>query len=247
MRAQRSILERSPTVDGSESRAASDTGACDTPFQRRGGWADHSGLGVVVDLARLGAAESDRETGRRRRDRICRIGQDGRVVSQLLESEAGDLAAPAATRAEGGHQDHQIAEVNESVGAAGAGESVENVAGDSALALATAGTSGGADREPKGRAEGRGGEWALEPAPAVQGRPAREAPADGIARVRAFGSQQAVGAQGVADVGRHAIAVVGFALNRVPKVVRHEFARQRLGGRPGRGRSRSRDRPQPPR
>ena len=74
-------------------------------------------------------------------------------------------------------------------------------------------------------------------------RPAREATPDGVGRVRAFGSQQAVGAQGVVDVGRHAMAVVGLALRRIPEVVRDEFERQRLGGRPGQGHAGGGDRP----
>ena len=123
----------------------------------------------------LRAAEADREAGQGRRRRVGRVGQDGRVVAQLLEPEAGDLAAAAAARREGGHQDREIADVDEFVGAAGGGEPIENVACNGALTLPRAGTPGGAYGEPKSRAEGRGGEWALEPSPRCRS-PARQAP-----------------------------------------------------------------------
>ena len=77
----------------------------------------------------------------------------------------------------------------------------------------------------------------------MQGRPAGQAPAHGRGRVRAVRTQQSLGAQHRRDIVRHAVARIGVPAGRVPQMLRHEFQRQRFGGRPGQGAAGRRQRP----
>ena len=174
---------------------------------------------------------------------IAGVEGDRRLVAQLLDAQPGDFAAPAAARAEGDQQQRAVAAIGEPVGTAGGEQPVEDVAGDGALTLAPARPRAGAHGEPHRGAQRRGGERAVEPAPAMQRAPTGEPALDRRGRVRAVDAQGAGGGQRGGDLGRHAVGGVDLALGGIPQVMGDEFQRQALGRRPEEGRARRRLRP----
>ena len=91
---------------------------------------------------------------------------------------------------------------------------------------------GGANGETQRVANGRSAERPFEPAPAMQARPEREAPAHRRRRMRAGGFQTALGAQGLGHSLGHAVFGIFLALLLVPQMMGDEAQHGRFRRRP---------------
>ena len=163
------------------------------------------------------------------------VGPHRGFVDELLDPQPGGFTAPAPAGPECQQQQRAIAGVDEPIRAAGRQQFLKDRFGDGALALAGPGARGGANRETQRGAQRRGGERAVNTFPAVQGRPMGEPSLDGCGRVRLVDAQQASVLQRRRDFGWHAVGRIGLAFGRIPKMMRDELERQRLGRRPGQG------------
>ena len=72
------------------------SGALEPILQRFDGRADEIDLGVLVRLARLGAAKRDPHAGQGRRLGIARVACHMRFFAELIDAQAGDLTATTA-------------------------------------------------------------------------------------------------------------------------------------------------------
>ena len=173
--------------------------------------------------------------GRSGESSCFRVGPHGSFIDELFDPQSGGFAAPATARPECQQQQRAIAGVDEPVRAAGRQQFLKDGFCDCPFALAGPGSRGGANGKAQRGAQGRGGEWAVNSFPTVQGRPMREPSLDGCGRVRLVDPQQASGLQRRRDFGWHAVGWIGLAFGGVPEMMRDELERQRFGSRPGQG------------
>ena len=92
-----------------------------------------------------------------------------RLFAKLLDTQPRRLAAPPSARRKRDNQDRDVARGGQTGRRAGREQPVQHVARNPAPPLPMTGTNRRLNRQPQHRPQGRGGEWPLDPAPAVQG------------------------------------------------------------------------------
>lgn len=78
------------------------------------------------------------------------LDRDRRLDGQLLASQSGDLAAPAAAGGKGDHQDRPVTPIAQTVGGAGRQQFCQHISGDRPGALSTPRPGDGAHGEADG-------------------------------------------------------------------------------------------------
>jgi len=163
---------------------------------------------------------------------IARIVRRRRLICQPPNTHPTTSPRRRPPDANAQEEDREVASVAETIHRAGRDQLIQAIPGHRSLALALPRPMRGSNGQSQRRAQARRCERSLDPFPTVQRAPARQSSLDRVGAWGQFQRSDPSARRLSATFGRHSMSEVAHPLRRIPKMMRHEFQRERLRRRP---------------